>query len=92
MSERREKWPKGTWWVDPHRNVVCGGLLVAYPSVQHGEEAELATVQLIAAAPELYEVLSDTVQFIGWDEAPESRIERILDRIECALAKARGEA
>ncbi len=90
--ERKEKFTPGPW---AQGTAIYAGdvkvcLVLFIGSERVGEE--IANSYLIAAAPDLYEVLSDTVQFIGWDNAPESRIERILDRIESALAKARGEA
>ena len=100
MSERKEKFTPGPWEMyevlDHNDNPRVG--VHTHPDQETIYEEDGATREdranshLIAAAPDLYEVLSDTVQFIGWDEAPETQIERILDRIEAALVKARGGA
>ncbi len=54
-----------------------------------------ANAQLIAAAPELYEALISAQHTVRWEvcegQDPENECWAVLDRINAALAKARGE-
>ena len=59
-----------------------------------GAEPMLANARLIAAAPELYEALSDIMENPLYQTAiggNPNMVERLMERASAALAKARGE-
>src|SRR5262245_22808599 len=94
-----EKWTPGPWkvmdgavWAEKGEELG----LVADCEVSVRKDfrsfARRANAQLIAAAPELYGVLSSLVWLLsisdGWTRA---ELEEIADKARAALAKARGE-
>ena len=52
------------------------------------DSEDRANAHLIAAAPDLYSLLEEALPFIGWGSKPDG----LIEQIEAALAKARGEA
>lgn len=94
-----KKWSHGPWATAVglvHGIFVhaADGLLVA--DLRHGsDENKMADATLVAAAPEMYQALSELVdlvgrEFEGRDEAPIAS-RRTLEVARAALAKARGE-
>ena len=63
-----------------------GGQAAAIPM----DESSMANAHLISAAPELFEALDDARAWINCCGA-HSELQDILDRIDAAIAKARGE-
>jgi hypothetical protein len=94
------KWTPGPWRVGEN---VGNGIPICAPfyplahvegSVIHryctaAAEEEKANARLIAAAPELYEVLADFVK--TYDEPGTINIVAFIPALRAALAKARGE-
>ena len=82
------KGTKGKWEVNPRasRNVRCGNVTIANcSSGQNGEneEEEIANAQIIASAPEMFELLKDIVKGIKGNnfEVTANEIEQLLIKI-----------
>lgn len=81
MSEA--KFTKGEWVHDGWGCIECDGELVA-DAMFTGDQEELANINLISAAPEMYDALESIL--MGWDLEPSH-----MDWIGELLEKARGE-
>lgn len=79
----------GPWYVDIHANIMAGGRLVAFPSVSGPQEAN---ARLIAAAPELLEVVK--AFRVAWlsNGFYETGHEVLAEKALAAIAKATGGA
>ena len=90
MSET--KFTKGEWSVEDGRVVVCGDFKIAYsysglsvPFIEHIK----TNANLIAAAPEMYEMLDEVSNVLGHELNPTNK--SYIKAIKELLAKARGE-
>ncbi len=77
---------KGKWKVNPRasRNVRCGNVTIANcSSGQNGEneEEEIANAQLIASAPEMFEMLKDLLNSESLSLRAKTNIEQLLTKI-----------
>ena len=93
------KWLKGPWDFDTELGQVVTPeetiLDIDYCCTIDSDDQREATGHLIAAAPELYEALVEARRYVlGAYECAfpnESENQRILESVDAALAKARGE-
>lgn len=100
----KTKWTPGPWCVARDGNAqanVYGAdgfwvALLPHQCITSIEEQQEHHAALIAAAPDLYEALEDARRYVsGAYECAfpdEQENERVLDAVDAALAKARGES
>lgn len=82
---------KGTAWAA--YSLSPGVLLTDFGSgTPWGDEIDRANADLIAAAPDLYEALSDCLWMIEAKEGTSDENDKKVDAARAALAKARGDA
>jgi len=102
MSET--KWTPGPWKVNKYGSIGAGPLghmpVVGYVEPFYGEDKRdgdsSANASLIAAAPELYEALTNLTRFCAAYRAiredKSEHLARVISAARAAIAKARGES
>ncbi len=91
MSEaNKAKFTEGEWYYshvkgDSKKFVMCNGMRIATCPINSGRTNAKSNANLIAAAPEMYDVLSTIENDDGIIP------EWLWDKIQTTLAKARGE-
>lgn len=90
------KFTPGRWHIDKHRNLVdrLGNNVqikacLSVPIAGHTDE-HVANAHLIAAAPEMYEMLNSMIEQFEYDGCTEYEF-KLLASAKKTLAKARGE-
>lgn len=87
MAERKEKFKPGPWKYDPRTNEILNDN--RYPIAEY--VLELENGNLIAAAPEMYAIVSKLEKWHIADDAKEEDVEMLLRKAAKVAKKARGE-